>query len=137
MVSCSNDSQGNYARGSSLLETNQVGLDTAQIPLESIGKMQFDQYEVVVYRGQTVVLRQGHVRAMPFASMGHNFVLLSNSIPVADFAKRAMSEKDYNTDDPKQAICFSRVLGGEESTEIVLNAPEVSTYNFTCSFPGH
>lgn len=137
MVSCSNDSQGDYAGDNALLETNHPGLDTAQIILESNDKMQFDKDEIVVYGGQTVVLRLAHVGTMPLASMGHNFVLLSNSISVADYAKRAMNEKDYIIDDPKQTIAFTRMLGGGESSEIVFNAPEIGTYNFICSFPGH
>lgn len=137
MVSCSNDSQGSYEGDSSLLETNHPGLDAAQITLEPNDKMQFDKDEIVVYGGQTVVFRLVHVGTMLLASIGHNFVLLSNSISVADYAKRAMNEKDNIIDNPKQTIAFTRILGGGESTEIVFNAPEIGTYNFICSFPGH
>lgn len=137
MHSCGNGSQQSYEEDSVMQEENHSGLDTVHITLESNDKMQFDKEEIVVYAGQAVVLKLVHTGTMPIASMGHNFVLLSNSISIADYAKRALREKEYIIDDPELTLAFTKMLGGGESTEIVFSAPDVGTYNFICSFPGH
>jgi azurin len=70
--------------------------------------------------------------------MGHNFVLLKKGVNVDEYAKKAVLAKsnDYipNSD---EAIAYTKMLGGGESTTISFLAPEPGTYNYICTFPGH
>lgn len=113
--------------------------DTIKITLNSNDKMQFDQTELNVYAGQTVVLTLNHTGTMPAASMGHNFILLKPGTSMADFAKLAFDEKDndYIPADKTNIIAHTDMIGGGESTTITFPAPEKGTYDFLCSFPGH
>lgn len=114
-------------------------LDTLKITLRSNDKMQFDKDEIVAFNGQIVVLTLEHTGSMPKTTMGHNFVLLDNSISVSAYANRAMKakENEYIPEDPNLTIAHTKMIGGGESTEIVFKTPQVGVYDFICSFPGH
>lgn len=113
--------------------------DTIHILLQSNDKMQFDKTEIVVYKGQTVVLTLKHIGSMPKTAMGHNFVLLNNSVSISDYAKLALKSKnnEYIPEDPELTIVHTGMIGGVETAEITFKAPESGIYDFICSFPGH
>lgn len=114
-------------------------LDTLRITLRSNDMMQFDKKELITFDGQIIVLTLEHTGSMPKATMGHNFVLLDQSISVSAYANRAMKakENDYIPEDPKLTIAHTKMIGGGESTEIIFKTPDVGEYDFMCSFPGH
>lgn len=114
-------------------------LDTVAILLQSNDKMQFDKDQIVVFEGQTVVLKLEHTGSMPKTSMGHNFVLLNNSISISAYSKQALHKKenDYVLDGPEYTLAHTKMLSGGESDEITFQAPDKGEYDFICSFPGH
>ncbi len=73
--------------------------------------------------------------------MGHNVVILEQSVEPTAFAEAAMNEagNDYipqNSED--QIVAYTAMLGGGEEDTIVFTAPEsTGEYPFICSFPGH
>lgn len=113
--------------------------DTIKLTLNGNDKMQFDQTELNVYAGQTVVLTLNHTGTMPVESMGHNFTLLKNGTDLAKFEEEAVKNKDngYIPTDTSDIIAHTDLIGGGQSTTITFAAPEKGTYDFLCSFPGH
>lgn len=113
--------------------------DTIKITLNSNDKMQYDQTELNVYAGQTVVLTLNHTGTMPKEAMGHNFTLLKKGTDLAKFEEEAVKNKDngYVPTDTSSIIAHTDLIGGGESTTITFAAPEKDTYDFLCSFPGH
>lgn len=114
-------------------------LDTIQLTLNSDDRMKFDQSELSVFEGQTVVLTLVHTGTMPVTAMGHNFVLLTQGTSISDFAKEALNakENEYIPKDQKDVIAHTNLIGGGESTKVTFNAPAKGEYDFLCSFPGH
>ncbi len=120
-------------------ETEATSQEKAEITLNANDAMQFDKNEFTVSAGQTVVLTLNHTGKQPAASMGHNFVLLTQGTDMATFATAAMAAKDndYIPADGNGVIAHTKLIGGGESDTITFTAPEKGTYDFLCSFPGH
>ncbi|MDW5287440.1 azurin [Formosa sp. PL04] len=110
-----------------------------EIMLHGDDKMTFDLKEIKVKKGQKVKLTLMHTGKMPKNVMGHNFVLLNNGVDMAAFASKAASaaDHDYVPEDSADVIVYTELLGGGEMDVIEFDAPEVGTYDFLCSFPGH
>lgn len=113
--------------------------DTIKIIVNSNDEMKFDKNEIKVWDGQTVVLTLNHTGTMPKTAMGHNLVLLDNTISIGDFSTLALDAKDtdYIPADKKSIIAHTDLIGGGESTTITFKAPKVGSYDYLCSFPGH
>lgn len=113
--------------------------DTLEIVLNSNDKMQFDKDEIIVWEDQTIILTLNHTGTMSKKSMGHNFVLIDNSISIAGYAKLAMRAEanDYIPDGEKHTLAYTDLIGGGESTTIIFESPKAGSYDFVCSFPGH
>lgn len=113
----------------------------SEILLVSGDAMKFDKKEIRVKSGQTVKLTLKHSGTMPKSAMGHNFVLLKNSISLTDFGTAAAQSKvpDYGIPAEllKDVIAHTKMIGGGETDVIEFPAPEKGTYEFLCSFPGH
>lgn len=120
-------------------EVERSQLDTIAITLNSNDKMQFDRDEIVVWAGQTVVLNLHHSGKMPKSAMGHNFVLIDNTISISDYADLAIKAKDteYVPVSDGRTLAYTEMIGGGESTSVTFKAPKAGTYDFLCSFPGH
>lgn len=116
-------------------------LKVAEILLISDDAMKFDKKEIRVKSGQTVKLTLKHSGTMPKSAMGHNFVLLKNSINLSDFGNAAAQSKEPDYDIPsellKDVIAHTKMIGGGETDVIEFPTPEKGTYEFLCSFPGH
>jgi len=140
-VSCNSnsDKKKEAVNSNSESATELAKQDTIKVTLNANDKMQFDKDEIVVYKGQTVVLELIHTGTMPKESMGHNFVLLDNSISVSKYSNQALKKKvdEYVIKDPEYTLAYTKMLGGGESDEITFKAPEEGEYDFICSFPGH
>ncbi len=113
--------------------------DTIKITLNANDKMQYDQTELNVQEGQTVVLTLNHTGTMPVEAMGHNFTLLKQGTDLTKFEEEAAKNKEngYIPTDTSSIIAHTDLIGGGQSTTITFPAPEKGSYDFLCSFPGH
>lgn len=114
-------------------------LPEGTIELLSTDQMTFNKSEIVVKAGQKVTLVLKHTGKMSKQVMGHNFVLLKSGVDVAKFATEAMkaADTDYIPKMTKDVIANTPMIGGGEQATITFDAPEVGTYDYICSFPGH
>ena len=112
--------------------------DDFKVILNSFDNMIYDKNKIEVNIGKNIVLTLNHKGKVSKEFMGHNFVLLKKGVNVDEDAKKAVLAKsnDYipNSD---EAIAYTKMLGGGESTTISFLAPEAGTYNYICTFPGH
>jgi azurin len=141
LVSCkeSSKSEASEKEMTSVALESLSKQDTINITLNSNDKMQFDQTEITVFEGQTVILTLNHTGTMPVTAMGHNFVLLSKGTSISAFAQLVVNEKEneYIPTDLKNVIAHTALIGGGENTAVTFKAPEKGTYDYLCSFPGH
>jgi azurin len=109
-----------------------------RVILNSFDNMIYDKNKIEVNSGKNIILTLNHKGKVSKEFMGHNFVLLKKGVNVDEYAKKAVLAKsnDYipNSD---EAIAYTKMLGGGESTTISFLAPEAGIYTYICSFPGH
>jgi azurin len=109
-----------------------------RVILNSFDNMIYDKNKIEVNSGKNIILTLNHKGKVSKEFMGHNFVLLKKGVNVDEYAKKAVLSKsnDYipNSD---EAIAYTKMLGGGESTTISFLAPEAGIYTYICSFPGH
>ena len=112
--------------------------DQIKIVLNSYDNMIYDKNKIEVNSGKNIILTLNHKGKVSKEFMGHNFVLLKKGVNVDEYAKKAVLAKsnDYipNSD---EAIAYTKMLGGGESTTISFLAPEAGIYTYICTFPGH
>ena len=128
-----------YERTKEVLEKIPINNpDDSKVILNSFDNMIYDKNKIEVNSGKNIVLTLNHKGKVSKEFMGHNFVLLKKGVNVDEYAKKAVLAKsnDYipNSD---EAIAYTKMLGGGESTTISFLAPEPGTYNYICTFPGH
>jgi azurin len=110
------------------------------IALSGNDMMQYDKKEFRVPAGKEVTLTFRHIGKLEKKVMGHNFVLLKPGTDITTFsiaASDAGEAADWIPDGGNDVIVHTKMLGGGETTSITFMAPEVGTYDFICSFPGH
>jgi azurin len=80
-----------------------------------------------------------HTGKMDKKVMGHNFVLLKKGVSMSSFGKEAANavSNGYIPENTQDVIAYTKLIGGGEETTIEFDAPEVGTYRFICTFPGH
>lgn len=118
--------------------SNDTEEDVNTIALASTDLMSYDKAELRVKAGKKVTLTLRHTGKMDKNVMGHNFVLLKKDTDLATFATAAMTARDSEYIPESDAIiAYTKLIGGGESVTITFDAPEVGTYDFICSFPGH
>ena len=109
-----------------------------RVILNSFDNMIYDKNKIEVNSGKNIILTLNHKGKVSKEFMGHNFVLLKKGVNVDEYAKKAVLAKsnDYipNSD---EAIAYTKMLGGGESTTISFLAPEAGIYTYICTFPGH
>ena len=109
-----------------------------RVILNSFDNMIYDKNKIEVNSGKNLILTLNHKGKVSKEFMGHNFVLLKKGVNVDEYAKKAVLAKsnDYipNSD---EAIAYTKMLGGGESTTITFLAPEAGIYTYICTFPGH
>ena len=112
--------------------------DDFRIIINSFDNMIYDKNKIEVNSGKNIILTLNHKGKVSKEFMGHNFVLLKKGVNVDEYAKKAVLAKsnDYipNSD---EAIAYTKMLGGGESTTISFLAPEAGIYTYICTFPGH
>ena len=111
----------------------------ANIMLTGDDLMKFNKTEVKVKSGQKVTLTLRHIGKLDKKIMGHNFVLLKNGVDLASFANSAASAYDNNyiPKGTNDVIAHTKIIGAGETVVIEFEAPEVGSYEYLCSFPGH
>lgn len=130
-----NDQTTNTSEGEGVQRTDGM----VQVNLTGDDMMKFNLNEIRVKAGETIRLTLRHVGQLPENAMGHNFVLLQQGTDVTDFGQKAAtaSDNEYIPEGSNEVIVNTEMIGGGEETTIEFTAPEVGTYDFICSFPGH
>lgn len=113
--------------------------NVANIVITSNDLMQYNTNEIKVKAGQKVKLTLRHIGKLDINVMGHNVVILKQGVVPSEFAAKAATEKDnkYIPKDSQNFIAHTDMIGGGQVTSVEFDAPEVGTYDFICSFPGH
>lgn len=113
------------------------------VTVEGNDQMQFNVKNIEVpkaCKNYTVTLK--HVGKMPKSSMGHNIVLTTTADATATAADgmKAGAAADYVKAGDSRVIAHSKVIGGGESTDMVIDVSKLKAgidYTYFCSFPGH
>ncbi len=113
------------------------------ITVEGNDQMQFSVKNIEVpksCKSYTVTLK--HVGKMPKSSMGHNLVLTTAADATATAADgmKAGAAADYVKAGDTRVIAHTKVIGGGESTQVVIDVAKLKAgtdYTYFCSFPGH
>lgn len=142
LVACKNNSTSTESTEAPTTEEVAPAADAnvADVTINGDDQMKFDLTEIKVQSGQKVKLTLNHVGKLPIEAMGHNWVLLKEGVDLTAFAAEAAKAKD-NDYIPEghegDIITHTKTIGGGESVTIEFDAPEVGTYEFLCTFPGH
>lgn len=120
-------------------DSNDEADNVANIVITSNDMMQYNVSEIKAKAGQKVKLTLRHVGKLDINVMGHNVVILKQGVVPAEFAAKAAVERDnkYIPKDSQDIIAHTDLIGAGQVTTIEFDAPEVGTYDFLCSFPGH
>lgn len=113
------------------------------VTVEGNDQMQFNVKSIEVpkaCKNYTVTLK--HVGKMPKTSMGHNIVLTTTADATAAAADgmKAGAAADYVKAGDTRVLAYSKVIGGGESTDMVIDVSKLKAgtdYTYFCSFPGH
>lgn len=114
-----------------------------EITIDSDDSVQFDRSRITVpsdCKEFTVTLTHSGHRDVK--EMGHNWVLAKTEDweGLAEDAMRAGPENDYILPGDERIIAYTDLIGGGESTEVVINIAELdhdTSYTFFCSFADH
>ena len=145
IISCGSDEKKEkkekfkYERTKEVLEKIPVNNpNDFRVILNSFDNMIYDKNKIEVNSGKNIILTLNHKGKVSKEFMGHNFVLLKKGVNVDEYAKKAVLAKsnDY-IPDSDEAIAYTKMLGGGESTTISFLAPEAGIYTYICTFPGH
>lgn len=113
------------------------------VTVEGNDQMQFNVKNIEVpkaCKNYTVTLK--HVGKMPKSAMGHNLVLTTTADATAAAADgmKAGAAADYVKAGDTRVLAHSKVIGGGESTDMVIDVTKLKAgtdYTYFCSFPGH
>jgi len=143
LVSCGGkdkkEEESNKVKIGTQEETKKEDNNVANVVISGNDLMQFDKSEIKVKAGQKVKLTLRHIGKLDINVMGHNVVILKNDVNPSEFAAMAATERDngYIPKDTQGIIAYTKLIGGGQVTTIEFDAPDVGTYEFLCSFPGH
>ncbi len=114
--------------------------ETVELTIEANDSMRYDLETMSVPVGSRVKLTLKNVGMMPKEAMGHNWTLLEADTDVDAYAMDAIKAVD-NDYQPREryaeVVVYTKVLGPGESETIEFDAPDLGTYKFICTFPGH
>ena len=137
--SCNSGSQGN-GQGQKYVFPTELPADApvSEIVINSNDQMKYDQEVLTVSSGSRVQLTLNHTGKISKEAMGHNLVILKQGVDLEDYARRAVNASGSGyIPEGDEAIAYTRMIGGGESTTIRFDAPAAGTYEFVCTFPGH
>lgn len=113
------------------------------VTVEGNDQMQFNVKSIEVPKAcKTYTVTLKHVGKMPKTSMGHNIVLTTTADATAAAADgmKAGAAADYVKAGDTRVLAYSKVIGGGESTDMVIDVSKLKAgtdYTYFCSFPGH
>ncbi|MGJ3242974.1 MAG: plastocyanin/azurin family copper-binding protein [Opitutales bacterium] len=128
--------------------TASDGIDTSSLPpadrvvnITGNDAMKYSITAFEVTAGETVRLVFEHIGSMPEATMGHNVVILRDSVEASAFAVEAAAAADNGYIPPgseDKIVARTEMIGGGDSTVVTFTAPtEAGEYPYLCTFPGH
>ena len=113
------------------------------VTVEGNDQMQFNVKNIEVPKAcKSYKVTLKHVGKMPKSSMGHNIVLTTAADATgaaADGMKAGLAAEYVKAGDTR-VLAHSKVIGGGESTEMVIDVTKLKAgtdYTYFCSFPGH
>lgn len=103
--------------------------------------MKFNLTTIEAKPGETIRVVLKNVGTVPKIAMAHNFVLLTLTADVNEYAKAAMMAQatEYLPPAEKAKVLASTKLAGPgETVEVSFKAPaKAGSYPYLCTFPGH
>ena len=102
--------------------------------------MMYSKNSFEVKSGQKVKLTFKNIGKLPKVAMGHNIVILENSVDLVKFCNEAVkfpTNEYFPKGLEKDVIGRTKLLGPGEEDTIYFMAPEPGTYEYVCTFPGH
>lgn len=111
--------------------------------IEANDAMKFNLGEIVADKScKKFTVNLKHVGKLPKSAMGHNWVLVKTADlqAVATDGAAAGADKNYLKSGDTRVIASTKVVGGGESTSVVVDLSKLTAggdYSFFCSFPGH
>tara|TARA_Y100001933_G_scaffold230900_1_gene248289 strand:+ start:117 stop:608 length:492 start_codon:yes stop_codon:yes gene_type:complete len=110
------------------------------INIDGTDTMMYSKNSFEVKTGQKVKLTFKNTGKLPKVAMGHNIVILKNSVDLVEFCNEAVkfpTNEYFPKGREKDVIARTKLLGPGEADTIYFMAPESGTYEFVCTFPGH
>ena len=102
--------------------------------------MMYSKNSFEVKSGQKVKLTFKNIGKLPKVAMGHNIVILKNSVDLVKFCNEAVkfpTNEYFPKGREKDVIGRTNLLGPGEEDAIYFIAPEPGAYEYVCTFPGH
>ena len=110
------------------------------INLDGTDTMMYSKNSFEVKSGQKIKLTFKNIGKLPKVAMGHNIVILKNSVDLVKFCNEAVkfpTNEYFPKGLEKDVIGRTKLLGPGEEDTIYFMAPEPGTYEYVCTFPGH
>ena len=110
------------------------------VSIDGTDTMMYSKNSFEVKSGQKVKLTFKNIGKLPKVAMGHNIVILKNSVDLVKFCSEAVkfpTNEYFPKGREKDVIGRTKLLGPGEEDTIYFMAPEPGTYEYVCTFPGH
>ena len=113
------------------------------VDIEGNDAMQFNKPAIEVSKTcKKFTVNLKHAGKLPKTAMGHNWVLAKTADVqgVATDGIAAGIAKQHVKDGDTRVIAHTKVIGGGESTQVVIDVAKLKAgtdYTYFCSFPGH
>lgn len=135
------DTAASDADAGSTVDTSGLPPADRVITITGNDAMKYDITAFEVTAGETVRLVFEHIGSMPASTMGHNVVILDQSVEAPAFAVEAAAAADNGyipAGSEDKIVALTDMIGGGESTVVTFTAPaEPGEYPYLCTFPGH
>ncbi|MEL7145010.1 MAG: azurin [Bacteroidota bacterium] len=110
----------------------------SEVVINGNDQMRYDKEVLTVKSGSRVKLTLNHAGKISKEAMGHNVVILQKGVDLEAYASAAMKASGSGyIPEGDEAIAYTRMIGGGQSTTIRFDAPAPGTYEFVCTYPGH
>ena len=110
------------------------------VSIDGTDTMMYSKNSFEVKSGQKLKLSFKNIGKLPKVAMGHNIVILKNSVDLVKFCSEAVkfpTNEYFPKGREKDVIGRTKLLGPGEEDTIYFIAPEPGTYEYVCTFPGH
>tara|TARA_Y100000746_G_scaffold228596_1_gene236878 strand:- start:827 stop:1318 length:492 start_codon:yes stop_codon:yes gene_type:complete len=110
------------------------------VSIDGTDTMMYSKNSFEIKSGQKLKLTFKNIGKLPKVAMGHNIVILKNSVDLVKFCSEAVkfpTNEYFPKGREKDVIGRTKLLGPGEEDTIYFIAPEPGTYEYVCTFPGH